>query len=338
MEFLADYGLFLAKTATFVTAFLILLGAGIAVSTKGGDKDKKKLRIKKLNDRYQTMADTLKTAALSKKERKLAHKAEKKQQKLKQKSGDIENRRRIFVVNFNGDIRAHAVEQLRDAITAILTVATPKDEVVICLESGGGVVHGYGLGASQLRRVRDRGIPLTVIIDKVAASGGYMMACVADHIIAAPFAFIGSVGVLVQLPNFHRLLKQKHVDFEQLSAGEFKRTLSLFGENTRQGREKLQQEIDETHDIFKAFVKENRPQLDIDKIATGEHWLGTQALRLNLIDKISTSDDYLLNASETADLYSVEYKAKKKLGDKLAGQANSFMNRILTSWHNETMV
>lgn len=224
----------------------------------------------------------------------------------------------IFVLDFDGDIRASAVTSLRQEISAILTLARSEDEVVVRLESGGGVVHGYGLAASQLQRIRAHNIPLTVAVDKVAASGGYMMACVADKIIAAPFAIIGSIGVLAQLPNLHRLLKKHEIDFEQLYAGEYKRTLTMFGENTDKAREKMQQELQETHDLFKAHVKDQRPQLNIGKVATGEHWFGSRALELGLVDHLQTSDDYLMAARFDTRLILLNYTAKKTLLNQLA--------------------
>ena len=222
------------------------------------------------------------------------------------------------MLDFEGDIRATAVASLRQEISAILTMAGGGDEVVVRLESGGGVVHGYGLAASQLQRIRERKIPLTVTVDKVAASGGYMMACVADRLIAAPFAIIGSIGVLAQLPNLHRLLQKHEVDFEQLYAGEYKRTLTLFGENTDKAREKMQQELEETHGLFKDYVKAQRPRLDIDKVATGEHWLGTRALELGLVDRLQTSDDYLMAARRDAQLILLNYAGRKTFLDRFA--------------------
>jgi serine protease SohB len=253
---------------------------------------------------------------LSKKELKQAIKKLKLQHK-ENKSDNKNDKKNIFVLNFKGDIRASEVESLREEITSILTVAKTTDEVVLVLESSGGTVHGYGLAASQLKRIRDRGIPLTVAVDKVAASGGYMMACVANKIVAAPFAVIGSVGVLAQLPNFHRLMKKHDIDYEQLSAGEYKRTLTLFGENDDKDREKFQQEIEDTHELFKEFIKDNRGAVDIEKIATGEHWYGKRALDLQLVDELITSDDYLYTAATGANIYEITQIRKKAVSEKL---------------------
>ena len=220
-------------------------------------------------------------------------------------------------VQIDGDIQASQVEHLRQEVTAVLTLATPDDEVVVRLESGGGMVHSYGLGASQLKRVRDRGIPLTVCIDKVAASGGYMMASIADRIVAAPFAIVGSIGVVAQLPNFHRLLKKHDVDYELFTAGKYKRTVTMFGENTEEAREKFQTDLEDTHVLFKNHVKQFRPRIDIEEVANGDIWYGQQALDKRLIDEVGTSDDYLMAACERADVYQVRYEFRKTLQEKL---------------------
>ena len=314
MQFWATYGLFLAKTITLVIAILILLAGILALTRKGKGGNKNKLTIKKINQQFQDLTETLHAEILDKK----SYKALAKQKKAAQKKAkNIEHKKRIFVLQFHGDIKASAVASLREEITAILQVATAGDEVVVRLESGGGLVTAYGLAASQLERLRKKHIPLTITIDKIAASGGYMMACVANRILAAPFAVIGSIGVIAQVPNFHRLLKKKDIDFEQLTAGEYKRTLTLFGENTEKGRLKFQEEIEEIHQLFKDFIQQNRPVIDIQQVATGEHWLASKAQELKLVDELITSDDYLLNASQQADVYEVRYIAKKSLPEKL---------------------
>ncbi|MEO1926855.1 MAG: protease SohB [Gammaproteobacteria bacterium] len=315
MDFLTDYGMFLAKLSTVSILFVIIVGAliFILIRAKG---DNEHLTIKNINERYEAMSFMLNSQVLNKKAFKKYLKGQKKEHKEREKESSDE-RKKIFVLNFIGDIRATTVSALREEITAILTVASKKDEVVIVLESGGGTVHGYGLGASQLKRIRDREIKLTAAVDKVAASGGYMMACVADNIIAAPFAIIGSIGVLAQIPNFNRLLKKMDIDFEQITAGDYKRTLTLFGENTDKDREKFKEELEDTHRLFKEFVKGSREQVDIDKIATGEHWYGKRAIELKLVDELITSDDYLSNAAKEADVFEVKFERKKSVSEKL---------------------
>lgn len=330
LDFLANYGMFLAKAITIVVAILAAVGGIITIAAKGKSRTGEKIEIQKLNDKYQTMRDALNEDTLSKEELKKISKKEKKEEKLKKANPKPSHR--IFVLNFDGDIRASAVDNLREEITAILTVATPKDEVLVTIESPGGMVHSYGLAASQLKRIRDRNIPLTAAVDKVAASGGYMMACVADRIIAAPFAIIGSIGVIAQLPNFNRLLKKHDIDYEQIMAGQYKRTLSIFGENTDEGRKKLKEEVEETHTLFKNFVADNRPIVDINSLATGEHWYGTRAKELRLVDDLITSDDYLLNAANKADLFEVTYTFKKNLIERLTTSAQSLVGKILTRW------
>jgi serine protease SohB len=248
----------------------------------------------------------------------------------KQKSDKKDDeKKRVYVLNFEGDIKASAVDRLRDEVTAILTVIRPIDEVVAKVESPGGMVHTYGLAASQLLRIRDRGHALTISIDKVAASGGYMMACTGTKIIAAPFAIVGSIGVVAQVPNFNKLLKKHHVDYEEITSGEFKRTISILGEITPKGRQKFQEKMEITHQLFKDWVKTYRPTLQIEKVADGDHWYGSEALNLGLVDELITSDDYIFNMRNDAKIYRVEIQAKKTISDRLAENFSSATEKAL---------
>lgn len=306
MEFLFEYGMFLAKTLTLVLAvgavIMMLVIATVKPRARKGE-----LFFDDLSADYQALQADLQQQILDKKAYKLWQKSV---------SKAMSPEKKLFVIDFTGSMDAHEVDALREEVTAVLAVAQPEDAVLLRLESGGGVVHGYGLGASQLERLRQQHIPLTVAVDKVAASGGYMMACIADKIIAAPFAIIGSIGVIAQLPNFNRLLKKNHIDFEQFTAGEFKRTVTVFGENTDKGRQKFQQELEDTHVLFKQFVQRHRQQMDIDEVATGEHWFGYQALELKLVDALSTSDDYLLSQLKERQVFKVHYRIRKTLAEK----------------------
>lgn len=335
MEFLYEYGLFLAKTVTFVIAVIAIVAVGTASAIKHKHK-KGELEITDLSEQYEEVEQEIVHALLNKEELKQKEKNDKKLAKEQAKidkslakkkdssdsATDSESKSKVFVVDFKGSIDAKEVSSLREEISAILSVATKKDEVFVRLESGGGMVHGYGLASSQLDRIRQHEIPLTVSVDKVAASGGYMMACVANNIIAAPFAILGSIGVIAQLPNFNKLLKKNDIDFEQFTAGEFKRTVTMFGENTEKGKEKFVEELEETHVLFKDFVNAHRPSLDLDKVATGEHWFGTKALELGLIDTIQTSDDYLQKLSKSHKIIAIKYEVKKGLAEKFAKAAS----------------
>lgn len=223
----------------------------------------------------------------------------------------------VFVLDFHGDIKATHVHQLREEISAILTTAEKGDEIIVRLESGGGMVHAYGLAAAQLARIKDAGLTLTVCVDKIAASGGYMMACVADTILAAPFAVVGSIGVVAQVPNFHDLLEKHDVDVEVFTAGKYKRTVTIFGKNTPEDKEKFQEELEETHKLFQDFVTKYRPQLELDKVATGEHWYGEDAIKLNLVDKLETSDSYIMSRMEDAQVFAIHTRSKPTLAEKL---------------------
>ena len=333
MEFIADYGLFLAKVITFVVAFALIVGI-IASQKNNHNADKGQLEINPLNDQYDEISQAMNEALLDKAAKKAEAKRIKKEQKKKAKVSsskddlDAQADKRIFVVKFNGNISASAVTNLREEITAILTQAKSTDEVVVKLESSGGMVHSYGLAASQMMRIRNKGIPLTAIVDRVAASGGYLMAAVANKILAAPFAVIGSIGVVAQIPNLHRLLKKNDVDVEVLTAGKYKRTLTLLGENTDEGREKFREELEDVHALFQEFVAENRPELDIEAVATGEAWYGKRALELNLVDGLATSDEYLIELCETRDVFEVTWEETKKPIDRVLDKFNGMLDRV----------
>lgn len=336
MEWLADYTLFMAKAATVLVVVFMLVA--LVASLKDRQRaNEGSLQVQRLNDRLADMSETLAAQVLDKQAFKAMMKARKLHEKNRAKGGD--KAPRVFVLNFHGDIKAGALEHLRHEVTAVLELAQPTDEVVVRLESAGGMVHAYGLAASQLVRLRDAGIPLTVCVDKVAASGGYMMACIGNRVLAAPFAMLGSIGVVAQLPNFNRLLKKHDIDYEMLTAGEYKRTLTVFGENTEQGREKFQQDLETIHRLFKRFVSDYRPALKIDTVATGEVWFGADALTHDLADELKTSDQYLSERVRQADVFELRYVQRKKLQDKLAGGTASVIDRVLLTWtsrfHNQ---
>lgn len=329
MEWLAEYGLFAAKALTaLVVVFIILV---MVASLRGRQRrGEGVLQVTRLNDQLANMTDRLGQAVLDKPALKALHKSRKQEARARSKGGA--DRDKVFVLNFNGDIKASALESLRHEVTAVLELATPRDEIVLRLESGGGMVHAYGLAASQLIRVRDAGVPLTVCVDKVAASGGYMMACIGDRVLAAPFAMLGSIGVVAQLPNFHRVLKKHDVDYEMLTAGEYKRTLTLFGENTEKGREKFQEDLENIHRLFKQFVSRYRPVLNVDEVATGEVWFGTEALQKALADEIRTSDEYISQRIRQADVFEVHFHRPKKLQDRLSSTMSAALDRLLLTW------
>ena len=336
MELLAQFGLFLAKAATVVVAIGLAaaLVAGAARRSRAGGRRGTPPEVVPLNREYRRMAAAFEQAALPRKTvraRRKADKAERKARDNKERrrlaSGGEGGRRRVFVLDFKGDLRASGVDALREEVTMVLAVAAERDEVIVRLENSGGAAHGHGLGASQLARIRARGIALTVTVDRVAASGGYMMACVADRILAAPFAIVGSIGVFAAIPNLHRLLEARGVDVEQFQAGEFKLTVTMLGKNTDAGRAKLQDQLDNIHKLFRDFVAEYRPSLDMERVATGEFWHGRDALDLNLVDELRTSDDYLYEASREADLFHVRGAGRPRLRHRLAELAELAVDR-----------
>ena len=350
MELLFEYLMFLAQAATVVVALLVVISSLGSLGSRGQPKTNEgRLRIHKLNDRIRDLKYSLESSVIDSDLVKKARKQEAKEESKKKKKAKREQKKalqdsktedeektkelegtekRAFVILFEGDVKASSLDNLRLEITALLTLANEADEVVVCIESPGGMVHSYGLAASQLERIKAKGIPLTVAVDKVAASGGYLMASVADKIIAAPFALLGSIGVVAQIPNVHKLLKKNDVDVELLTAGKYKRTLSIFGENTEEGRQKFKEEIEDVHLLFQEFVINNRPELDIDKVATGEAWYGKRALDLNLVDQLLTSDEYIVDLCSERSVYQVEWEINKSPVDKFLGKVNGTLDKV----------
>ncbi len=339
MEFLYEYGLFVAKSVTLVVAFIVVVSTIVGVASKQ-KQGKGQLEIVSISEQLKDVTNYAKHVLLDKNALKKLAKEQKKEAKAKSKAKDKEQddssaKSRLFVIDFKGSMDANEVEHLREEITAILCVANEADEVLVRLESGGGVVHGYGLAASQLQRIKEKGLKLTIAVDKVAASGGYMMACVADKLLASQFAYIGSIGVLAQLPNFNKLLKKNDIEFEQHTAGEFKRTLTIFGENNDEGRAKFKEEIEEIHVLFKDFVQSQRPDMNIDKVATGEYWPGIKAKSLGLVDDITTSDDYILSQYPAREIFSVKYAVKKNVAEKLGMSVAHVAERVFMKSMNK---
>tara|TARA_B100001250_G_C19775410_1_gene779284 strand:- start:601 stop:1605 length:1005 start_codon:yes stop_codon:yes gene_type:complete len=318
IEILSNYGLFLLKTITIVISILLILN--FIVNSKK-DKIKGNLIVTNINNQLLSLEKNIKKSILNSSDYK-------KYLKLRKKNKKNINKK-LYVLDFCGNIKATEIKSLRREISAVILSFKKGDEVLLRLENSGGTVHEHGLAASQLKRIKDKKIPLTICVDKVAASGGYMMACVANKIIASPFSIIGSIGVLAQVPNFNKLLKKKGIDFEQHTAGNYKRTVTMFGENTAKDRKKLNEQLEDIHILFKNFIKNERKNVDIEKVATGEYWYGKNALDLNLIDEIMTSDEYILLAKERFDIIHIKYKPTETLSDKLTKLSSRISNRAL---------
>ena len=361
MEFLVEYGLFLARAATILVFVLIAIGFMASMGQRKGTAGEGNIEVKSFNETLDQMNRRMKQAVHDKRTRKADKKAAKKAAKAEAKAVKAAGKQgredqpqasdettsdettpdethlqkktdsrksSLFVIDFEGDLQASRVANLREEITAVLSIASKQDEVLVRIESPGGVIHGYGLAASQLQRVRNRGIPLTVAVDKVAASGGYMMACIANRIIAAPFALLGSIGVVAQVPNFHRFLQGKDIDVEVMTAGEYKRTLTLFGENTEAGREKFQSELDDIHLLFKDFVSEHRPAVDMTEVGTGEAWYGRRALERHLVDELKSSDEYMVEQAGERNVFVVKYVQHKSRVDRLMEKFTLLFNPV----------
>lgn len=323
MEALGEVLVFGAKVLLLVFGVVLVIAA-IAKAARRGDEGAGQLRVKRLDERLAKTRLAMRLSMAKKKDRKSLLQSEKRR-RLEASTP----RAKAFVLDFDGNMRASQVEALREEVTAILQVAEPGDEVVVKLKSPGGVVYGYGLASNQLERVRERGVKLTAVVDQVAASGGYMMAVVADRIVAAPFAILGSIGVVAGIPNLHRWMRKHDIDYELVTAGRYKRTLTVFGENTEEGRKKFQEELEAAHALFKGHCVKYRPALDLDKVATGEHWFGLDALGLGLVDQLGTSDDYVGELAKGREVYEVKWVAKKRLGDRLGLAVENAVARVM---------
>ena len=324
----AQYALFLAEVATVVLAVIGVV-AGLVLLSRRKAKDNGQIQVTDVNRQLEAAGDRIQAEQLPKKARKVLQKQRKLERKAQQKRTEAEPC--SYLLDFKGDIRASAFAALREEISAILQVAKAGDAVLLRLESGGGLVNRYGFAAAQLLRLRDAQLPLTVMVDTVAASGGYLMAAVADRIVASPFALIGSIGVIAQIPNFHRWLQARDIDWEQFTAGKFKRTVTLFGENTEAGRAKLREELEEIHALFRAFVQGRRAQLDMEKVATGEAWLGSKALELGLVDELATSDEIIRSACQRGRVLHVSFQRKLSLPERMRISAQSAWDGIWQS-------
>jgi len=333
LSFLRDYGLFFAKTATVALAAIAIVGRIAAIAGRGRG-ERSHLQVHRIDRRLRLAGRAIDARIDDKKAAKARAKADEAAERAIDRARARGERRRVFVLTFAGDLRASQAEALRHEVTAVLGAARPTDEVLVRLDSSGGVVPGYGLAAAQLERIRAAGIRLVIAVDKVAASGGYLMACIADHLVAAPFAAIGSIGVVAQLPNLHRLLDRHGVDFELLTAGKFKRTITVFGENTAEGRAQLQRDLDQTHALFQAVIGRYRPHLRLDEVADGRVWYGSDAVAIGLVDAVATSDDLLVAAARDADVIDVRWRSRPAWGDRLqawfAATAAQIVDRTAT--------
>lgn len=316
MDALQSIGVFAAQTFLILSAVLVVIIVIALIATKAGHKSE--LKVELIHKKYKHFRQILKSNIVNKAELKELKKKLKADRKAQDGKASADSKK-IFLIDFDGDVKASAVDSLREEITAVLTVATPQDEVIVRVESPGGVVHGYGLAASQLLRVREKNIPLTVCIDKVAASGGYLMSCTANKILCAPFAIVGSIGVVAQVPNFNKVLRKHDVEYKEYTAGDYKRTVSILGEITAKGEEKFKQQLEETHILFKNFVQKFRPHLALEDVATGEYWYGEQAILKGLVDELRTSDDYLLALAENHQIVKVTHEHHASISEKLTG-------------------
>jgi serine protease SohB len=243
--------------------------------------------------------------------------------------------RPIAVVSFDGDVRATKRKIVSALIDELIVNKDKLSEAVVVVNSPGGSVAEYGLLYAEMERIRAAGISLTVCIDTYAASGGYLMSLPANRIVAAPFAFVGSVGVVAYSPNIHRLLKKHDIEPRLFTAGEFKRTVTLIGDDDEEAKQHFQHQLESLHGLFLAAVKKYRTGANFEKIGTGDHWTAeeSQTQNLGLVDHIATSREYLLKLNADRDLVHLSQKKhmlEGGLGRFAAQLSEELVDRILT--------
>ncbi len=325
MNFWIDFGGFALRSFWIAAMIALVVVIPIIFGARTQKRREEDVKVSSLDERFDLMEAQIRVATDGAKGAKAFLKERKKAAKLHDDSA-----KRVYLVAFKGDPMASGHAAFARKITAALMAARAgKDEIVVTLHSPGGLVSAYGLMAAQMQRVRRAGVELTACVDQVAASGGYMMAVVANRIVAAPFAVVGSIGVVAQVPNVNRLLKKIDVDYEELTAGEHKRPISVLAPITDEGREHFRHKLEETHVAFKDFVRENRPALNVEAVGDGDYWYATDALKLGLIDAISTSDEYLMNQRGKARLFVSDAPEKKTLMKALFGRLGEAGARMI---------
>lgn len=241
-------------------------------------------------------------------------------------------RKTAVLLSFNGDINATEVIEFGRAVSMIVQMKDLVSEVYIIINSGGGVVNGYGLLASEIERLHYSEIETYALIDQVAASGGYMAACVANHVVAAPFAYIGSIGVVSEMPNFNQILSDNGINIEQHTAGKSKRTVTPLGKITDEDRNEFKKKLERIHRSFINHVSHYRNINDADEnknsiIFSGDYWIAeeTVELELGLVDEISTSQEFLLDKMKEYNIIEITFQENKTKKSKL-----SLLNSLTT--------
>ncbi|KZX82185.1 hypothetical protein A3715_00045, partial [Oleiphilus sp. HI0009] len=231
------------------------------------------------------------------------------------------NKQSIFVLDFKGDKTASSVGSLSKEVSAILSVAKPNDEVFLRLESPGGTITGYGLASQQLIRLREAGIRLVVSVDEIATSGGYMMAAVGDRIIASPTSMLGSIGVIMEVPNFYNLLDRAGVQFHQFTAGKHKRLVSMTNKIGDAAKDQINQDLEKSHELFKNHVHTYRNSVNLESVSHGDVWSAKYCLDNKLVDDLMTSEAYLFDRASRANIFHISWDVERSFSDKLSSFA-----------------
>jgi protease-4 len=207
--------------------------------------------------------------------------------------------------------RVEALERLADSTAPA---------VIVHINSPGGTTAGSEQLYDALTRLKAKK-PLVVVVEGLAASGGYITAIAADHIIAQQTSLVGSIGVLFQFPNFTDLLKTVGVKVEEVKSSPLKAAPNGFEPTSPEARAALDALVKDSYAWFRGLVKERRGMDDelLDKVADGRVFTGHQAVDLKLIDQLGderTAVAWLVaQKGVKADLPVRDYKLTPRFGD-----------------------
>ncbi|WP_343192796.1 S49 family peptidase [Buchnera aphidicola (Taiwanaphis decaspermi)] len=309
MEFIYSYILFIIKTLS-VLFFLHLFSKIIIIY------------ILKKNDIY--LNNTLKVELLNNHYKKLKNDLSFFQKKKIINQKNVYNKKsNLYILDYNDKIKKNKIKKLREEISSIILVAKKNDEVLLRLENTSDIVYEYGLVIAQLQRLRKKGIKLIISIDKIVSNGGYIIACVADHISASPFSIIGPINIVVNIPNIDKYTQTSNLNNQLNDCNTFTK-LTLIKNNTKIYVNKIFNKLDIKKYIRNSFIKDMRPSLNLNKIFNQNYWIGENAINEKLIDSINTSDDILFSKKDTHNLLKIKYVYKSNIVEKYIVTLNKY--------------
>ncbi len=246
---------------------------------------------------------------------------------------------RLAVLRFQGlrDLNASGDQRLSEAIDEVLVNRDHFEEAVVIIDSPGGTTHGYGHAYALLERLSASGLKVTACIDRIGASGGYLMALPADRILAGPFAIVGSVGVVAGIPNVKRLLEEKGVSYRLFVAGDKKRVVHFADDDGPEVREYMDEKLAGIHTQFLQAVEKHRgDRVKLDEVRSGDHWSAEESVEkgLGLVDELQTSAEYLLERNREVALVMIERRVDitERFAGYLAARLSARVASLFTRW------